>query len=149
VGEGPQLRELGQEGAGERGSDAGDAAQESLVLTPDRTRLDDILEVSLGALKLFLQPPEVGSNALLDGTRNGSRETVVLSDEHTDQLAAPVDDLAKEHGFLVGQRLGLGLERLGETGEDIGVNSVGFGQGACRLGEVPHLAGIDYRNRDT
>jgi hypothetical protein len=78
VGESPQLGKLCQEGAGERRSDAGDAAQEGLILTPGGARLDGLFELPVGAGELLLKPPDVGSNALLDRSGDGRRETVVL-----------------------------------------------------------------------
>src|SRR5918993_22668 len=148
VGDGPQLGKLGQEGAGERRSDTGDTAQEGLILTPDGARLENLFELEVGAGKLLLKPPHMRPNTPLNWSGDYRRETIVLSDEHADQLAAPTEDLAKKQGFLPRESPWLGLERLGEAGEDIGVDLVSLRQGTCRLGEVPRLARIDHRHRD-
>jgi hypothetical protein len=50
VSEGPHLREFGQKRPCERKTDARNAAEENLILSSGRTRLDDSLAVPLGAL---------------------------------------------------------------------------------------------------
>src|SRR5215208_1640658 len=96
VGEGPQLGEFDQEGAGERRSDTGDTAQEGLILAPDGARFENLYELEVGAGELLLKPPHVRPDTPLDWSGDYHRKPIVLSDEHADQLAAPTEDLAKK-----------------------------------------------------
>ena len=75
-------------------------------------------------------------------------QAVGLHHPHLDQLAAP-----RQQGVerpLLGRRgrPGLGADRLGEVGQGLGVDPVGLGQPAGRLGEVAGLAGVDGGGRD-
>jgi hypothetical protein len=65
-----------------------------------------------------------------------------------DQLAAAGEQGVERLDRLVGQRPGSGAHPLGEEGEDLGIDRVGLGELAGRLGKVAHLAGIDHHERE-
>ncbi len=90
MGEGPQLGELGQQGAGEGRPDAGYGPQQGLVLAPDGARLDGLLKLAVGAREFLLEPADVGSDAPPHRCGDDGREAVVLGHEHDDELPAPV-----------------------------------------------------------
>ena len=85
---------------------------------------------------LFLQP--LGRRPLL---------ALPLGDDHLDDLAAAGDEIGQELGRLVGQRPRLGLGRLGEVGDHGGIDRVGLGALAKRLGEGADLGRIDDDHR--
>jgi hypothetical protein len=147
VGDGPQLGQLGQERARQDWADAGDALEKRLVLLEDAALLDGFIEIAVGAGELFLEPLRMRPDAFSE--RRGSHlEAVVFGGEHREQLAPPGEDVLQSGGLLVGERARRGTDGLGETGEDEGVYSVGLGEAADGLGEVPRLARVDDSHGD-
>jgi hypothetical protein len=63
VGDGPQFGQLGKQRASEHRSHAGHAPQERLVVREGAARLDRLVEISIGALDLLLEPADLGSDA--------------------------------------------------------------------------------------
>ena len=67
VGESTEFRELGDEGAGEVGTDPWYVAQQIVLGLPDRALSDEIIEVGVDVCELTLEPADVLLDALLDG----------------------------------------------------------------------------------
>ena len=149
VGELAQFGQLGEQSARKHRTDAGNTPEKGLVLLEGDAPLDGFIEIAVGAGEFFLEPSHVCSDALLE--RLGSHlETVVLGDEHREDLSSPGEYVLQELGFLVRDYARCGLDCGGEAGEDEGINSVGLGKATDGLGElVPSLAGIDHGHGDS
>ena len=77
----------------------------------------------------------------------GGAPAIAFADQHRDQLPAPGDQVTQGLGLGVGQRSQLRSDRLGEVGQDLGVERIGLGQAARGAGEVAHLARVDDHDR--
>src|SRR5919112_2192958 len=93
--------------------------------------VDDILnnrgvlvEVAVGAGKLLLEPSTVGLDALPHRLA-GRAQAVLLGGAHAHDLAPPSEDRGELAGFLIGDGAGCRPNRLGEAGQDLGVEPVG------------------------
>ena len=77
----------------------------------------------------------------------GGMAVVFLGRQHADELAAAVVKFLKGLDFRGRQRPDDGRNDLAETGQDRGIDGVGFGEDAERFGEVADLAGVDDDGR--
>ena len=73
---------------------------------------------------------------------------LLLGADHLDDLAAARDEFRQMAGFFVGERSDLRLGRLGEVGDDGGIDRIGLGALADGLGERPHLSRVDDDERE-
>src|SRR5215213_416743 len=142
-----QFGQLGQEGPREHGAYPRHATQQRFVLAPGLALLDRLVEVVVGALKLFFEPLYVRLDALLDGPAGRGAQAVVLGGYHLDDLASSGQDSAELLGFLVGDRPRLGAHGLAEAGEDLDVHPIGLGEPAGGPSEFVRLAEVDHRDR--
>ena len=72
---------------------------------------------------------------------------LLLGDDHLDDLAPAGDEIGQQPASRVGQRPDLGLRRRDETGDHRGIDRIGLGALADRLGEGAHLRRIDHHHR--
>jgi hypothetical protein len=63
------------------------------------------------------------------------------------RLTSTRDEVAEQLGRFVGERTHVRLGRLDEAGDHQGVDRIGLGALADRLGEVTHLRRIDHHHR--
>jgi hypothetical protein len=148
VREGPKLRQFGQKRPAQDGSHPWYAAQQRGVLTPSRAFLDRLVEVVVGAFKLLLKPSYVRLDTLPNSPGRRT-QAVVLGGEHLHDLPTSSENRPEDIRLLLRSGPGSRAYRLGEVGEDMGIDPVGLGQTACRAGEVTCLAGIDHRHGQT
>jgi hypothetical protein len=66
---------------------------------------------------------------------------------HLDELLATSDQLVQREGISRGQCTESWLDGLSEPRDDLGIQAVGLGQAAGRVGEVVYLARIDHHDR--
>ena len=83
--QGPQLRQMGQEGEGELFSHAGDGAQEVILLSPYGTLTESLPQLFVQVLQFLLQPGNVGLDAGTDGDGGGA-EAILLRDQNGHHL---------------------------------------------------------------
>ena len=76
-------------------------------------------------------------------------QSVLLGRTYLYQLASPGQQSTQDLAFLIGQRSGSRLDPLGEQGQGVSIQPVGLGKLTQGLGEVPHLAWVDYCQWDT
>ncbi len=79
--------------------------------------------------------------------RRGCLETVLFGGQHLNQLSAAGYQGAQCLGGSIWQWPHHRTDRIGEVGEHLGVDRVGFGQLPDRLGEVADLAWINGNPR--
>ena len=137
-----KLWKLGQKRAAQNRPDSGNAPQESLILLEGGTRFDDLPEVPVHSAKFFLQPLDVGLQARADLLGRGGPQTVLLGDQHPDELPSPGYDRLKLQRLGLGRSFWFGANRLGESGEYRRIYPVRFREPSDRLGEIPHLARV-------
>ncbi len=140
----PQLRKVGDEGAGHLGADAGDGLQDLVAGFEGLRGIDDLVHAVFEFLDLVFEEVDV----LLDVFENllgavGCGMVVVFLDgEHADELGAAVVEFAEFGQFGRRQRPNDGGDDLGEVGDDGGIDRVGLGELAEGFGEVADLAGV-------
>lgn len=139
-----EFGQLRQERPAQDRTHSRNAPEKSLVPFEGRALFDGLIEVTIRARKLLLEPPYVGLDASADGFGGCGSETVFLGRHHPNDLSPTGEDLLKLPGFWVGDRSGRGADGLGEAGEDEGVYPVGLGELTRGPGEVSGLAGIDH-----
>ena len=72
---------------------------------------------------------------------------LALGHDHLDDLAPAGDEIGQQPGGFIGHRPRLGPGRLGEVGDHRGIDRVGLGPLADRLGEGADLRRIDHDDR--
>jgi hypothetical protein len=147
VGDLSKLWQFGQEGSREDSPDSRDAPEESLVGFEGGVLLNGTVKVPIDALDLLLKPLDVRPDRLGERLRS-HLQTIVLGDEHLDELTPPGEDALQSDGFLLGDDAGSWFDRLGESGEDEGIYLVGLGELANRFGEVSGLARVNDGHGD-
>src|SRR6476659_1116657 len=108
----PQFRQIGDEGTGGDGADAGDGAEQIVRFAPDRGRPDQGREVLIEAAQGLLEPGDVGIEVPLQAAIAQEPAPVVLGAEHVDELAAAGDAFAQRGGLLIGDGAGRRPHRL-------------------------------------
>jgi len=143
VGEGA---EFGQEGEKRRGGNWPDAwyglEQVGLGL-PSGAVLDGLIEVVVGDVDTLLEPGNVLDEFASDLGVLDDGKTALLGRDHVDHLAATYDQVLQGASLCVGQRPARRLNLLGEQGQRLGIDLVGFGKQAQGLGEVTGIAWVD------
>ena len=130
--EASEFREIAEEGVSEDLADTIDADQQFLLFLPLRRLFDEFVELCFDpfdfGLQVFQMPVQAGMQGLgQDGA------AVLFHGGELQELAAPgeqVTDLADTFGLELS---GFGFERLPESGNDLGIEAVGFGQVKCLI----------------
>ena len=143
--EGAEFRQLGEQGPGGGGADAGNALQQVFLLPPDRAFAHRLVEVGFDAGEFLLQPGEVGVETLRQALVAGLPAAIAFGADHLDDLLAAGNQFTQLAGRLVGNRFRLGADALGEQGDGHRVEAVGLGEPAGSPREVADLPGIDDR----
>ena len=149
TGEPAEFGQLGEQGPGGGRADPGDGAQQVLPRAPGRAVPDLPVDVAVEGRDLALKGLDHRKDTLPHALGARRAEAVRLGHAYGHELAAA------RHQGLEGQA-GSVFEwtcgwphRLGEAGDRRGVEAVGLGQLAGGTGEVPHLARVDDRHRQT
>lgn len=95
------------------------------------------------ASELTLEGQQKPLDALAYPRHVGTPQPLALGDHDLNDLAAACQQIGQQAGRLVGQRPHHGLGRFGKAGDHPGVDRIGLGALAQRLGEGPHLGRVD------
>jgi hypothetical protein len=104
--------------------------------------LDRLGEIAVEVVQVLLEPGDVLVQLAVQRRWCGEAP-VALGGEQLDQLAAARHQRGEGATRLVREGPRLWPDRVGEVGEDGGIQAVGFGQGARGTGKVADLAGVD------
>ena len=96
--------------------------------------------------EFLLERLDQTGDALLDA-RGGPLLALALGADHLDDLPPPGNQIGQQPRGFVGQGPRLGPGRLGEVGDDGGIDRIGLGTLADRLGEGADLGRIDDDDR--
>ena len=129
-----QFRERGKECDGGHLPDAGHAAQQIGLGLVEGTGRDGVLQVAIDVGQALLEPPDVLADVALDRPP-GKAQPVLLGGEHVDDLAATRQQALEELRSLVREWAGLGVDPLGEVGQDASVQGIGLRQASQGLAE--------------
>jgi hypothetical protein len=145
-GQRPELRELADERATEDRAHARRGAQEVVLGTPHRTGFDGGVQITIDILQLSFEPLDVLSDA---AAHRGQRvfQPITLSDDHPEDLAPTSQQRVEREGRLIRQRPGFGAHALAEERQHVRVDPIGLGELPGSPGEVAHLPGIRYNDR--
>jgi len=145
--EATELRELGDQGAREIGTDPGDALQEITLGGPEGTVADHGVKILIHIVKLTFEPTDVLPDPFLDGLESKAK-AVLLGRDHVDDLAPAGYDRFQGTGFVAGQ-LPHGRPHTGsEQSQSTSIDGIRLGELARALGEVPCLPRIGDDHRD-
>jgi transposase len=142
--QGAQLGEFGQEGDGHHWANPRDTAQQVVFLSPQGTLPNGGVEIPVQATQLLLQPADMVLDPLAHRIRSSDPQPVLLGSKHLDNLVTPGQEGRQFLGLGIRQGMGSGPDRLGEVGQDLGIQSVGLSQPASGSSKVSDLAGIDH-----
>ena len=145
-----EVAEFGEEAeqrAGQRGADARHALEQLVLDPPQGAGLDAVLQLGVLVDQLAFEPADVGLEAAAHPASRRDPAPLALGLEHLLQLPPSREQGGELLRRPVGERMGRGLDAGREGGEDLGIDRVGLGQAAQRLGEGAHLARIDDRHR--
>ena len=92
--------------------------------------------------QLLSQGLEQAGDAFLE-LRRGALLTLLLGADHLDNLASALHQIGEKYGLGIGQRAGCDPGGLGEVSDDRGIDRIGLGPLAERLGEAANLSWID------
>jgi hypothetical protein len=140
-----QLCKLCQERWAEHRSDSGNASQESFVLFEGGVVLDEAIEVSVGTREFLFEPADVRFYPPSHSSGVHCAKAVFLGAHHVDDLPPAGEDSLKLPRLGAGKRPGSGTHGLlGETSEDLGIESISLGELSRGTGEVPGLCGVEH-----
>ena len=142
-----EFRQLGQEGRDQDRADPRRGPQQGGGGREVRVGRDRLGQQRVELRLLPPQPVEGGAGALDQGRRAQVAELLAAGGDLGQELAAVGQELGQAPPRGVGDR---GRRRPGERavpGDHGGVDAVGLGQHAARLGEVAHALGVDDRGR--
>ena len=141
-----EFGQVGQQGRTEHRSNAGRRAEELVAVAPRRAGADASADLLIQVVDLPIEPRHVLADLCSDACRCSAR-AVLLSNAHLHQLPAASDQHRQFLRRGIWQRPHLRTNRLGEVGQDLGIDAVRFGQLAGGFGEVTRLPGIDCHYR--
>ncbi len=144
--EGAQLRQLGKERAGDGLADARNGGEEVLLLAPSGRAAHGVVDVRLHGREFPLEGGQQPGDALLQALFGQALLPLALGDHHLDDLPAPGDESSEEPRLGVGQRPDLRLGGFKEVGDDAGIDRIGLGPLAERLGEAADLGRVHHRH---
>jgi hypothetical protein len=142
-----ELRQFGDEGARGDRPDAGHGGEQVLLVAPCGRSADGGVDLRIDLGELLLERADQAGDALFDARDLDAPLPIALGDDHLDDLPSPRDEIAQQLGRFVGERTHVRLGRLDEAGDHQGVDRIGLGALADRLGEMTHLRRIDHHNR--
>src|SRR5918999_1288131 len=119
-----QFRKVGQQGDGHHPADSWDAAQQIVLLSPEGTLPQGVVQVIIQISQLLFQPADMVLDPLAHCFRPSGPQPILLGSKHLDDLVPP-----SQEG---GQFLSLGIQLIG------------LRQLAGSSGKVSNLAGIDH-----
>ena len=144
--QGSQFGEAHNQRPGEPWSHPWHRAEPIIVFSPERTLANGGGERTLGLSHLTFEPCDVDLQALVQGVGRAP-ETVFLRRQHLDQLATSGKERGERVRLRIRQRPGYRTDDVGEMGEDLRIEGIGFGKFPRRLGKVPHLSRIGDHDR--
>lgn len=138
---------LGEQGQGRGGANAGDAAQQALLLPLEWVGVDGVTQVTVPVVPILFQPHEVARDVRSHRRQLGV-EPLALRGAHGDKVAPVREQRAEFLSLRVGQRARHRLDHLDEAREHLGNEGSGLGQLPDRAGKVAHLARADHGHRE-
>jgi hypothetical protein len=141
--EASEFGELGQEGGGEDGSDAGGAGEELGFVAPIVVGVDEASDFGIELVDLLAEKAQELLDAASREGGVGEFEARGFCGTEFEELSASGDQLIELGLFFWGFFERGGLDVQGETGEDLGIEAIGFGELAEAAGKVADLPGVD------
>ena len=141
-----EFGQLRQQGTANDGADSRYRLEQVLVLTPDRTLTDSLIEVMVGSFEFFFQPADVNLDASSQSF-GGTGEAVCFGHDHLGDLSPTSNQCTQFQGDLIGQGTNRWPYGLGETGKDPSIDAIGLGQLPSGFGEISDLSRVDYDHR--
>lgn len=141
-----QFRQFGDDGGSGDSADAGDSFEEFEAILPLVVGEDELEDGLVEPLDIFAKCVEGPLQALSDGFVEIAGETVGFRSVELHELSSAGDELVEFGLFLMGLDEWTRLHVQCETGNDLGVNAIGFGKDAESFGEVTDLARVDDRD---
>src|ERR1700733_14315044 len=145
--EAAQFGQLGDQGTGDPGPNPWNTDQEVLGLAPGRGSAHGNVDVVVDLFELGLQGGEHAIDALQGAPHCEHAPAIALGADHLDELAPAGHQLTEQPGLRIGEGPGRRLHRLGEVGNDGGIQGIGLGQPCGGPGEVSDLSRIDHGHR--
>jgi hypothetical protein len=139
-----QFRKVGQKSYGDYSADSWDAAQQIVLLSPEGTLPQDVVQILIQATQLLLQPADMLLEPLTHRLSSSSPKPVLLSSKHFDDLVPPGQEGSQFLRLGIRQGMWVRSHCLSKVGQYLGIQSVRLGQPASSSGKVPNLAGIDH-----
>jgi hypothetical protein len=139
-----QLRQFGDQGAGDDIANAGHAFAQILFGAPEGAGFDQLVNRLVDARPLGFEALEHGLERALRNSVASLGEALLFGIDHDHQPAPPRHQLGKPHREIIGQRPYGWPHGLGEVGDHRG-HRVSLGQPANGAGELAHLARVDER----
>ena len=115
------------------GPTPGRLAQQLVARAPQRTGVQQLVQLPIQLFKGVLQPLDVCLHLGPDRGQ-GLLRPVLLSSQHAHQLAPTLHQGSQGLLLGVGQRARLGAQRLGKVRPRRGIQRIGLGQAPARLG---------------
>jgi hypothetical protein len=136
-----------QQSASSARADARHAREDLAFVVPVVVGLHECLDLGLDVLDLPVQQVDRLLDVFINAfSASGGSAVIDLHRSHVHELSAAVDQVAEFplffRGFLGQTRAAI----LGETGQHLGVDTIGLGQDVERLGEVANPAGSHHRH---
>src|SRR3954470_46112 len=138
-----ELRQLDHEGARGYRSDALEATQQFIFGAPGRRAPKPGSDIDVELSDLLLQLVDVRFDAFAHRPLHKAQAIHFLH-AHRHELAPTHEQLFKLAGLFIGQAHDLGLDRLSERRNHLGVNAIVLREPPARLGEVANLPRIDH-----
>src|SRR5580658_33087 len=145
--EGAELRQFGDQGAGNNRPDAGNGREQVLLLGPDRRATHMIVDLAIEFGELFFHRLTQPRDALPQTLVGHPPRALPLGSHHLDNLAPPRNQISQKPGHLVRQRTRLYLGGFDKMSNDGGVDRIRLRSLAEGLGEGAHLRRIDHHDR--
>lgn len=138
-----ELWKFGDEGGGSLRTDSRHGLEEFKLAFPVIVGFDELANLAIEALNLFLDDVEDCVNTTSHGGGTSLSETIGLGGAEFNDLASTTDEEIKFElffrGFLERSRLNV----MGVSGDDGSIEAIGFGEDTDGLGEVSHGPGVD------
>jgi len=124
--EAPQFGEVGEQGPRDRGTDAGDAAQEVFLDAPDRTLLNRATDLVINIRDAALEPADMVAQVAGHGSRRDMGEPQPLGVEHLQQLAPARHEEGEGLRVCIGECPWPGLHARAKERQHARVNRIGL-----------------------
>ena len=137
----PEFGQGGQQGVAQHRPHAGDALQQIVLGPPHGTRPDARVQLTVQVGHAALEPADVLADVAAQ-VGGGHAQTVLLRDQHLEELAAPGQQGLQGLGGVIGEGPRRWPYALSEQRQDLGIDRVRLGQLPRRPSEGADLAGI-------